>query len=161
MAIDPDKVTQLKLKTVRDLRHHVKTHGLTRHVVHDGETDWWWFAKNRNRLLEEVFNSGSRVVFAPKPVSTRNSDEIWDVQSDLIGHVKGFRLQTLFLTPSMTDNLLTDLFWTDFLNQERERFDYWDMDNPDNGFEEYLFYREMHETGAYLESIDACGHPAR
>lgn len=160
MALKESKVAQYKLKTVRDLRHHLKVHGLTRHLVHDSETDWWWFADNRNRLLEEVFNSGSRVVFALKRAATDGSDEIWDVQSDLIAHVKGFRLQTLFLTSKMTDDLLTNLFWTDFLNQDRERFAYWDMENPDNGFDEYLFYREMRETGAHLEKGKAEVFPA-
>ena len=55
----------------------------------------------------------------------------------------------------MSFEMLTDLFWTDFLNHERDRFAYWDMENPDNGFQEYLFYREMHETGAYQESLTA------
>ena len=61
-----DKIIQLKIKTVRDLHYHLKHHGPARHMVHDGETDWWWFADNRNRLLEEVFNSGRRVTFTPQ-----------------------------------------------------------------------------------------------
>ncbi len=147
-----DKIIQLKLKTVRDLRHYLSTRELARHVVHDNDTDWWWFADNRNRLLEEVFNSGSRIVCHPRPSGINGKDEIWEITSDLIAAVRGFRLQTTYLTTSMTKDLLIDLFWTDFLNQERDRFEYWDMDNPDNGFEAYLFYREMDETGAYLES---------
>ncbi len=59
----------------------------------------------------------------------------------------------------MVDDALNELFWTEFLNQELGRFAYWDMENPDNGFKVYLFYREMHETGACLEI--ARGLPAR
>ena len=150
------KIIQLKIKTVRDLQYHLKHHGRARHMVHDGETDWWWFADDRNRLLEAVFNSGRRVTFTPSEGPDGGADKTWEVTCDLIPHFRGFRPQTLFLTPRMSIEILTDLFWTDFLNHERERFAYWDMENPDNGFEEYLFYREMHETGAYQESLRAC-----
>ena len=148
------KIIQLKIKTVRDLLYHLEHHGPARHMIHDGETDWWWFANDRNRLLEEVFNSGRCVTFTPAKDTAGVTDAIWEVSSDLIPHFKGFRPQTLFLSPSMSYEMLTDLFWTDFLNHERDRFDYWDMENPDNGFEEYLFYREMDETGAYQESLE-------
>ncbi len=141
------RVRQIKLKTIQDLRHHLKIHGPAQHVVHDCETDWWWFADDRNRLLEEVFNSGSRVVFAPKAASAKPAEHLWEIQSDLAPHVKDFRLESPFLSAQMKTDALTDLFWTEFLSQEHERFAYWDLENPDNGFEAYLFYRELQETG--------------
>ena len=149
LAINPyySQVRQIKLKTIQDLQHHLKIHGPAQHVVHDCETDWWWFADDRNRLLEEVFNSGSRVVFAPKTDAARPSDDLWEVQSDLVPHVEDFRLESPFISAKMNTDTLTDLFWTEFLNQEHERFAYWDLENPDNGFEAYLFYRELMETG--------------
>jgi hypothetical protein len=151
MKYDGDRVVQLKLKTARDLQHHIKTHGLTRHVVYDSETDWWWFANDRNRLFEEVFNSGSRVVVTPRSDSLDSLEKNWEIRSDLVEQVRGFRLDTTFWTPNMTGEMLADLFWTNFINQIPERYAYWDRDNPENGFEEYLFYREMAETGAHLE----------
>ncbi len=151
-----NRVRQLKLETIQDLLHHLKIHGVARYMVHDGETDWWWFANDRNRLLEEVFNSGSRVVLARKPEASNGSGEKWEVKSDLIPQVKGFHLETRYLSPSMNTALLADLFWTEFLNQTHDRFAYWDLDNPDNGFDAYLFYREMHETKAYLEDPVTC-----
>lgn len=154
MRNDDSRVTQFKLKTARDLRHHIKVHGLTHHIVHDCETDWWWFADDRNRLLEAVFNSGRQVVITPQDNPTDDTDYCWAIQSDLIDQVKDFCFSTTFLTPNMGEDMLTDLFWTAFTNQKPERFAYWDMDNPENGFEEYLFYREMRETGAHLTSAD-------
>jgi hypothetical protein len=156
MSFDDNKIIQIKLKTARDLQHHIKTHGLTRHVLHDSETDWWWFANDRNRLFEEVFNSGSRVVVAPHRDTLNSLEKDWEIQSDLVEQVKGFSLNTTFLTPNMTGEMLADHFWTDFINQIPERFAYWDLGNPENGFEEYLFYREMAETGAHLETLDGC-----
>ena len=149
MAINAyySQVRQIKLKTIQDLRHHLKAHGPAQHIVHDCETDWWWFADERNRLLEEVFNSGSRIVFAPKPDASIPSGELWEVQSDLVSHVEDFRLESPFLSAQMNVDALTDLFWTEFLNQEHERFAYWDLENPDNGFEAYLFYRGLQENG--------------
>jgi hypothetical protein len=152
MASKCHKVIQRKLKTIRDLKHHLKINGPARHVIHDSETDWWWFADNRNHLLEEIFNAGSPLVFAPKARSAKDGGETLEIQSDFNTQLNGFRLTSPFLSPKMTDGMLTELFWTDFLNQEQERFAYWDMGNPDNGFEAYLFYREMSETGAYLEA---------
>ena len=156
MASKCHKIIQRKLKTIRDLKHYVKDNGLTRHVIHDSETDWWWFANSRKHLLEEVFNAGSPLVFAPPTDNNQSAEDALEIQSDINTHVKGLRLTTPFQNPKMTDHMLAELFWTDFLNQEQERFAYWDMGNPDNGFEAYLFYREMRETGAYLESPNAC-----
>ena len=151
MASKRHKVIQRKLKTIRDLKHYLKANGPAHHVIHDSETDWWWFADNRNHLLEEVFNAGCPLVFAPKSSSAKERGEPLEIKCDGDTQANGFRLTTPFLSRKMTDGMLAELFWTDFLNQEQERFAYWDMGNPDNGFEAYLFYREMHETGAYLE----------
>ena len=152
MASKCRKIIQRKLKTIRDLKHYLKTNGPAHHVIHDSETDWWWFADNRNHLLEEVFNAGSPLVFAPKTSCAGGTGKTRKLANVFIPQVNGFRLTTPFLNSKMTDGMLTELFWTNFLNQEQERFAYWDMGNPDNGFEAYLFYREMKETGAYLEA---------
>ncbi len=146
------QVQQMKLKTIKDLRHHLQIHGPAQHIVHDCETDWWWFANDRNRLLEEVFNSGSRIVFAPKPDAAMPSGDLWEVQSDLVPQAGHFRLASPFLRAQMNADVLTDLFWTEFLNQEHERFAYWDLENPDNGFEAYLFYRGLQENGGFFET---------
>ena len=69
MAAKCNKVVQRKLKTIRDLKHYLKINGSANHVIHDSETDWWWFADNRNQLLEEVFNAGSPLALAPKASS--------------------------------------------------------------------------------------------
>ncbi len=150
------RVIQRKLKTIRDLKHYVNANGLARHVIHDSETDWWWFANSRKHLLEEVFNAGTPIVFAPKTDAAQGAADAREIQNDIDTHVKGLRLTSPYQSPRMTDGMLAELFWTDFLSQEQERFAYWDMGNPDNGFEAYLFYREMHETGAHLESPNAC-----
>ncbi len=146
------RVRQVKLKTIQDLWHHLKMHGPARHVVHDCETDWWWFADDRNRLLEEVFNSGSQVMFALQKDETTPPGELWEVQSNLAPHANDFRLESPFISAQMKADALTDLFWTEFLSQEHERFAYWDLENPDNGFEAYLFYRELRESEGSYES---------
>jgi hypothetical protein len=155
MASKCRKVRQRKLKTIRDLKHYLKINGLARHVIHDGETDCWWFADNRNRLLEKIFNAGSPLVFAAQPRSAQKAEKYHATQKDLEKYIKGFRLKCPFLSPKMTNSMIAELFWTDFLSQEQERFAYWDMGNPDNGFEAYLFYREMQETGAYIEPTNS------
>ena len=148
--MDYADVIQLKLKTPEDLRHHLRTNGMARHIIHDSESDWWWFCDHRNKLLEFVFNSGSPVTF--RQIKKKSTPEnTWIPECNLIPNMKRFELRTTFIYATITEETLVDLFWTDFLSQDLGQYAYWDIDNSHNQLEEYVFYWEMRESGLHLE----------
>jgi hypothetical protein len=149
--MDYTDVQQVMLKTPADLRHHLNAYGQARHIIHDSETGWWWFCNDRNRLLEFVFNSGRQVVLKAKPALEDDLETRWEAQCDLIAGMQDFKPCQTFLSTAMSPDILTDLFWTDFLSQDLGRYAYWDVDNPYGGLEEHIFYWEMFETGAHTE----------
>lgn len=149
--MDYTEVVQCQLKTPGDLREHLERNGRARHMIHDIATDWWWFCDNRNRLLEYVFNSGKSVSFVRISESCEHPDGGWEAVLES-GHspVNVERISP-YQCPSMTIDELNDLFWTDFLSQDIDSFAYWDIDNANNDLDEYIFYREILETGAHVD----------
>lgn len=154
--MDYNDVVQLKLKTPEDLRHHLKTNGMARHIVYDSESDWWWFCDHRNKLLEFVFNSGSPVTF--RKVENEDSRETtWIPECNLIANMKCFELRPTFIYATITQETLVDLFWNDFLSQDLGQYAYWDSDNPHNRLDEFIFYWEMQASGKHLEPAPSEG----
>jgi len=154
--VDYNEVVQLKLKTPQDLRHHLKTNGMARHIVYDSESDWWWFCDHRNKLLEFVFNSGSPVTF--RKVENENPRETtWIPECNLIANMKCFELRPTFIYATITQETLVDLFWNDFLSQDLGQYAYWDSDNPHNRLDEFIFYWEMQASGKHLEPAPSEG----
>jgi hypothetical protein len=151
MIVDYDDVIQLKLKTPEDLRHHLRIHGQARHIVHDSDSDWWWFCDHRNKLLEYVFNSDSPVTFCKFPDET-GRETVWEPECNLIPNMKFFELRPTFIYATITEEMLVDLFWNDFLSQDLGPYAYWDIDNPDNRLEEFIHYWEMEASGLHMES---------
>ena len=45
----------------------------------------------------------------------------------------------------------------DFLSQDLGPYAYWDMDNPDNRLEEFIYYWEMQESGLHMEPAASDG----
>ena len=148
--MDYNDVIQLKLKTPSDLRHHIDNNGLALHIVHDSESDWWWFCNHRNKLLEFVFNSGSPVTFR-KVEDDQRGETAWVPECNLINNMKYFELRPTFMHATMTEETLVDLFWNDFLSQDLGQYAYWDGDNPHNRLEEFIFYWEMQAGGLHME----------
>jgi len=148
--LDYIDVIQLKLKTPEDLRHHLKVNGMARHIVHDSESDWWWFCDHRNKLLEFVFNSGSPVTFR-KVEDERTRQTTWIPECSLIANMKCFELRPTFIYATITEETLVDLFWNDFLSQDLGQYAYWDSDNPHNRLDEFIFYWEMQVGGLHME----------
>jgi hypothetical protein len=154
--VDYNDVIQLKLKTPEDLRHHLKTNGMARHIVYDSESDWWWFCDHRNKLLEFVFNSGRPVTF--RKVENENTRETtWIPECSLIANMKCFDLRPTFIYATITEETLVDLFWNDFLSQDLGQYAYWDNDTPHNRIDEFIFYWEMQASGLHMEPAPADG----
>jgi len=146
----PD-VVQLKLETPEDLRHHLRVNGMARHIIHDSESDWWWFCDHRNKLLEFVFNSGSPVTFKKMASDEKVPGQTWEPECSLIPHMKRFELRPTFIYATITEETLVDLFWNDFLSQDLGPYAYWDIDNPDNRLDEFIYYWEMRASGKHME----------
>jgi hypothetical protein len=158
--LDYNDVIQLKLKTPEDLRHHLRTNGLAQHIIHDSESDWWWFCDHRNKLLEFVFNSGSSLTF--RKIGNRKTKETcWVPECNLIPNMKNFELCPTFIYATITKETMVDLFWNDFLSQDLGPYAYWDMDNPDNRFEEFVYYWEMQAGNRHKESTSAAVKKAK
>ena len=150
--MDYTDVAQLKLKTPGDLRHHLRVHGPARHIIHDSESDWWWFCDHRNKLLEFVFNSGCPVSFR-KIENEATTDVTWVPECNLIPNMEPFELRPTFFYATITEEFLTDLFWNDFLSQDLGQYAYWDIDIPHTQLEEFVFYWEMQANGMHLEPV--------
>jgi hypothetical protein len=156
--VDYNDVIQIKLETPEDLRHHLKTNGMARHIVHDSESNWWWFCDHRNKLLEFVFNSGKPVTF--RKVENENTRETtWIPECHLIADMKCFELRPTFIYATITEETLVDLFWNDFLSQDLGQYAYWDSDNPLNKLDEFIFYWEMQAGGLHMEPVPTEGTP--
>ena len=148
-------VIQLKLKTPDDLRHHLRNHGPSRHIIHDSESDWWWFCDHRDRLLEHVFNFRAPVTF--QKVDCNAWETVWLPECRLVPDKRRFELRPTFINTAITEGILADLFWNEFLSQDLGQYAYWDMDNDHNVLEEYLFYWEMQASGLHMESALTAG----
>ena len=148
--MDYNDVIQLKLKTPEDLRHHLKSNGVARHIIHDSDSDWWWFCDHRNKLLEFVFNSGCPITFR-KTAEKTGAEPTWVPECSLIPSMKYVELCPTFIYATITEESLVDFFWNDFLSQDLGPYAYWDIDNPDCRLEEFIYYWEMRESGLHME----------
>lgn len=157
--MDYSNVIQLKLETPEDLRHHLMANGTARHSIQDSASDWWWFCDHRNKLLEYVFNSGSPVRF--RKIEDKTTGEVsWVPECNLIPNMKCFELRPTFFHATITEETLVDLFWNDFLSQDLGQYAYWDIDNPHNRLDDFIFYWEMRASGMHLEPAPDRGAPA-
>ncbi|MFZ7127415.1 MAG: hypothetical protein ACOWWM_14765 [Desulfobacterales bacterium] len=149
--MDYSNVVQIQLKTPADLRDHLERNGRAQHIVRDTASNWWWFCDDRNRLLEFVFNSGNPVTFVRCPESASHPEARWRATLDSGHGPVNVELNCPFQSPVMTVEDLRDLFWSDFLSQDIGSFAYWDIDNPGDDLDEFIFYWEIAESGSHLE----------